>query len=308
MFRNYFRIAYRNLRKDKTSAAISILGLATGLACCMLILLFIKDEFSYNTFNRNKDNIYGLNWTTRQSDGTLFTGATTPLPFAPVIAPRISGIQATARLYQRSGEMQAGRIAGAARFQEQQVFFTESTLFDIFTIPFVAGKGGNSALAAPNTVVITDETANKYFGSSDVLGKTLLYEDRHLLQITGVVKKMPANSDLQFDFLVSLETVYNVEPADAATFIKNDWTFATSYTYMLLKPGVSTGAVERQLNGLLKQYGNDRNRQMNRVSLQPLSNIHLYAADVQNNPSSGSITYTYIFAGIALLILFIANV
>jgi putative ABC transport system permease protein len=308
MLKNYFKIAYRKLWKEKTSTAISVLGLATGMACCMLIVLFIRDELGFNTFNERQNDIYCLNWTTKQPDGTISTEATSPLPFAPAIAPQVAGIKYAARLYQRSGEMQAGNAANVTRFQEQQVYFADSTLFNIFSIPFVDGTGGNNALAAPNSVVITDEMAAKYFGTASAVGKTLLYEDKQLLQVTGVVKKMPSNSDLQFDFLVSLETLYGVENKDAADFIKTNWTFTASYTYLLLKHGQQVAGIEKQLNQLLKKDGNDRNRQMNTVSLQPLKKIHLYSADVVSNLSSNSITYVYIFAAIALLILFIANV
>jgi len=308
MFKSYFKIAYRKLWKEKTFAGISIVGLATGMACCVLIILFIKDEISFNNFNVNRNNLYELNWTTKQTDGTILTEATSPFPFAPTIVPKIAGIQAAVRLYQRSGEMQASNAKEVIRFQEQQVYFADSTIFNIFSIPFVQDNAGNKTLAVPNSVVLTDKMAVKYFGTSDAVGKTLLYENKQLLQVTGVVKKMPANSDLQFDFLISLETLYAVENAHTADFIKNDWTFTPCYTFILLHSNQRPVGIEKQLNGFLKKYGSDRNRQMNSVSLQPLKKIHLYAANVQGNLSTHSITYIYIFAGIALLVLFIANV
>lgn len=311
MFKNYFKIAYRNLWKQKTSTAISITGLATGMACCMLIFIYIKDELGFNTFNTNLQNIYGLNWITRQADGQVNIQAASPLPLSPAISPKIPGIQAATRLYQRAGEMQAGNntnnAPGTSRFQEQNVYFADNALFSIFTIPFIRGSA-TAAITAPNTTVITDEMARKYFGTVNAVGKTLLYENRQLLQITGVVKKMPAASDVTFDFLINLETLYSVEPANAADFIKTNWTYTPASTYFLLKPGQQPAAIETQLNILLKKYGNDRNRQMNTLALQPFKKIHLYAADVESNLSTHSITYVYIFAGIALLILCIANI
>src|ERR1700733_985763 len=112
MFRNYFKIAYRNLWKQRTSTAISITGLAIGMACCMLILIYIKHELGFNTFNTNLENIYGLNWITKQANGEINVQAPTPVPLSPAISPKIPGIQAAARLYQRSGEMQAGNDTG----------------------------------------------------------------------------------------------------------------------------------------------------------------------------------------------------
>jgi putative ABC transport system permease protein len=310
MFKNYFKTAFRNLWKEKVSTVINLAGLATGMACCMLIMVYIKDELSFNAFNTNYTNIYSINWITRNA-GETTVDAVTPIIFSPVISPKITGIQYAARLYQRSGEVQAMNVGniydGRKRFQEVNVFFADNSLFKIFSIPFVYGNA-NSAINEPNTIVLTDEMAAKYFGKANPVGKTLLFENKQPLLVTGVVKKMPDNSDIKFDFLVSFETLFAVETKSAADFLKTDWTFNTASTYFLLRPGENIASIEHQLNVQLKKNGNNRNRQMNTVALQPLQKMHLYAASVQGNPSTNSVTYIYIFAAIALLILFIANI
>src|SRR6185437_1271092 len=220
--------------------------------------------------------------------------------------------QSVAKLYQRSGQMAAvtNATAGTAsekRFQEQRVYFTEQALFSIFSIPFIKGDRKN-ALVAPGSIVITDEMANKYFGRTDPVGKSLFYDNKTLLQVTGVVKKMPDNSDIRFDFLVSFETVYGVEGQPFADFMKNDWTFTPCDTWILLKPGQRQQNIQAALNRHLQESGTVRNHKMNAVVLQALGDIHLRASAVQGNASSSDITYVYVFVGIAFLILLIANV
>jgi putative ABC transport system permease protein len=308
MFKNYFKSAYRSLQKDKTSSFISITGLAIGMACCMLILIHIKDELSFNKFNANLDRVYRINWISRNNSGVNIFSST-PVPFSKSLASKIPGIEKVGRLFQRSGEMESGKNdkSEVKRFQEQNVYFSDPGLFDIFSIAFISGDK-NMALSGQNTIIITDEMARKYFGSENPLGRSLFYDNKVLLLVAGVVKKMPANSDIKFDFLISFETIYQVESPQFAEFIKNDWTFTPCDTWIMLKAGQQSQNIQKSLNQYLQQYGTERNHAMNSVVLQPLGDIHLYAANVIGNASSNDVEYIYIFAGIAFLILLIANV
>ena len=301
-------MALRSLKQDKISSFICITGLAVGMACCMLILIHIKDELSFNKFNDRLAHIYRINWISKDSRGSS-TGSSTPIPFSNGIKQTIPGIERVTKMYQRSGEMQSVQQDAAAvkRFQEQGAVFTDADIFDIFSIPFIAGNK-QSSLAEPNSIVITDEMSRKYFGTENVLGRSLLFENKIPLKIMGVVKKMPPNSDIKFDFLISFETLYQVESPNFADFIKNDWTFTPCDTWILISPDQRSASVQNALNKHLQVNGKERNHQMNSVVLQPLNDIHLYASSVDGNASSSDISYVYIFAGIALLILLIANV
>ena len=137
MLRNYFTMAFRSLKQDKISSFICISGLAVGMACCMLILIHIKDELDFNKFNARLADIYRVNWIAKDNRG-ISTGATTPIPFSNGIKQTIPGIERVTKLYQRSGEMQSVQQDPAAvkRFQEQGAFFTDADIFDIFSIPF----------------------------------------------------------------------------------------------------------------------------------------------------------------------------
>jgi putative ABC transport system permease protein len=305
---NYLKSAARNLLRDKTNALISIVGLAIGIACCMLIGIYIRDELSYNRFNNGIKEIYRVNWITKDNNG-INTGASTPVPFSQNLQAKIPDIDKIARLYQRSGEMESNDPVGAGkqRFQEQGIYFADNDFFNIFVNHFQEGDP-NSALASPNAVVITEEMGHKYFGTDNPLGKTLLYENKWPLKITGVVEKMPLSSDIKFDFLISFETVFSVETPAFAEFVRNDWTFTPCETWIRLKPVGNVQKTELALKRHLHENGSERNHEMNTVRLQPLTDIHLYAANVVGNESSNDVSYLRIFSGIALLILLIANI
>jgi putative ABC transport system permease protein len=313
MSSNYFKQAWRNLQRGSTFSMINILGLSIGMTCCMLILLHIRDELSYNKFNTHLDNTYRINWISKDN-GRINIESSAPIPFSKSLETKIPGILQVAKLYQRNGEMEereneslAGSTHSAKRFQEKNIFFVDQSLFDIFSITFLHGDR-KATLSAPNTVVLTDEMAKKYFDSENPVGKFLLYENKTLLKITGVVKKMPANSDLAFDFLISFETVYQVESPRFADFIRNDWTFNPCDTWILIDPRQRPSTIQTLLNQHLQQNGTLRNHQLNSVGLQPLSAIHLFASKVTGNASASDITYVYVLAAIAFLILLIANV
>ncbi len=305
---NYFKSVARNLFRDRTNALISITGLSVGMSCCMLIGINIRDEISYNQSNKGLNDIYRVNWITKDNN-VISSGASTPVPFSQNLQNKIPDIEKVARLYQRSGEMETTNVAGIEkkRFQEQRIYFADNEVFAIFTIPFLQGDP-NTALISPNSVVITIETAHKYFGSDNPLGRTVLYENKWPLKITGVVDKMPLNSDIKFDFLVSFETVFSVESPAFAEFIRNDWTFTPCETWIRLRSTGNVTKTERALNRHLLESGSERNHKMNTVRLQPLDAIHLHAADIVGNESNSDISYLYIFTGIALLILLIANI
>jgi putative ABC transport system permease protein len=164
------------------------------------------------------------------------------------------------------------------------------------------------ALTQLNSIVLTTAMAHKYFGDGPVVGKSLLYDNATVLRVTGVVDSMPANSDLRFDGLISFETLYTVESKPVADFVRTNWLFNPAETFVLLRPGQAVGPVDAGVRKLSQTYGDERLRKSYYFSLRPWSDVHLYSSDVSSNESNNSITYIYIFAGIALMILLIANI
>ena len=307
MIKNYLKTAYRNLLRHKGASLIKLAGLSMGMACCLLIGVYLMDEVSYNKFNTHYKDIYRVNYL-KNGDGEFRKSAGTPASAGPAIARDIPSVAAVARLYNRSGIL-ATRVDGQEKkkFQEPNVYFSDNGLFEVFTVRFREGRR-EDALIHPHSIVLTTTMARKYFGDGPVLGKSLVYENSTVLQVTGVVDPLPAASDIQFDALVDFETLYSVETKKAADFIRTDWLYDPAETYVLLRPGQAVAPVETAIRQLTKKYGDERVRKAYYFSLQPLSEIHLYASDVESNASTNNITYIYIFAGIALLILLIANI
>lgn len=322
MFKNYLKTAYRNLLRYKGASLIKVAGLAIGMTCCILILVYVSDELRYNTFNANYRNIYRVNFI-KDGDGEFRKGANTPAAAGPAIMKDVPQAAAVGRLYLRGGILATNAAVGAdgsagsggaggsagsmKKFQEPNVYFADNGLFDIFSIHFIEGRA-RQALTQPNSIVLTRELARKYFGDGPAVGKSLVYENNTVLQVTAVVDRLPAASDIQFDALVSFETLYSVENKTAADFIRTNWLYNPVETYVLLRPGQDVAPVQATIRQLTKKYGDQRAGRAYYFSLQPLSEIHLHAADVEGNASTNNITYIYIFSGIALLILLIANI
>ena len=313
MFQNYLKSAYRNLMRHKGASLIKLAGLSIGMCCCLLILVYVTDELSYNKFNANYRDIYRVDFVKTGDQAGRSAGSAVSV--GPAIAKDIPGVLAVARIYTRTGILETRANAGitqgragetAKRFEEQNVLFADNALSQIFTMRWREG-GAADALTQMNSIVLTTAMAHKYFGDGPVLGKSLLYDNVTVLRVTGVVDSMPPNSDLQFDGLISFETLYTVESKPVGDFIRTNWLFNPAETFVLLRPGQAVEPVDAKVQRLAQTYGDERLKSYY-FSLQPWSEVHLYSSDVSSNESNNSITYIYIFAGIALLILLIANI
>lgn len=304
MFQNYFKSAYRNLLRHKGASLIKLAGLSIGMCCCLLILVYLTDELSYNKFNTHYRDIYRVDFV-KTGDGAG-RNSTVTCAAGPAIEKDVP-VAAVARMYSRTGILESRERGIVRRFEEQNVFFSDNAISRVFTMHWREGRAAD-ALTPLNSIVLTTAMARKYFGPGPALGKTMLYENSKVLRVTGVVDPMPANSDIQFDGLISFETLYTVESKPVADFIRTNWLYNPAETFVLLRPGQDVGPVETAIRQLTKKYGDERVRKSYYFSLQPWSENHLYASDVQGSESTNSITYIYIFAGIALLILLIANI
>ena len=311
MLKNYLKTAYRNLLRYKGATLIKLAGLSIGMACCLLIGVYVSDELSYNTFNIHYKDIYRANYI-KNGDGEFRKSSGTPSSAQPAIVKDIPAVAAAARLYNRNGMLatrpgEGGSAGEVKRFEEPNIYFSDNGIFGIFSMHWREGRP-EDALTRPNSIVLTATMARKYFGEGPVLGKSLIYDNRTVLQVTGVIDPLPAASDIQFDALINYETLYSVENKPVADFIRTNWLFNPNETYVLLRPGQDIAPIGTALQQLSKKYGDERVQKAYYLSLQPLSELHLHASDVEGNSSTNNITYIYIFSGIALLILLIANI
>jgi putative ABC transport system permease protein len=309
MFRNYFKIALRNLWKNKGFSAINIFGLAIGIGTCLLITLYVLDELSFDRFNKNSDRIYRVNVDIKFGGADQkFAVACAPLAFSMV--RDYPQVENAVRFRNYGG---SAVKKGNQNIQERNIISADSTLFDVFTLPMFRGNP-KTALTQPNSVVITESIANKYFGKTDVLGKQLLFDNRNLYAITGVIKDMPENAHFHYDFFVSLSS----SPESR----EDNWLSFNLNTYLLLKPGTDPKIIEAKFTEVMKKYmwpqaesvmhvtadefrksGNYLN-----LSLMPLTDIHLKSDRIAELAANSSIQTVYIFSAIAIFILLIACV
>ena len=311
MFKNYIKIAWRNLLKNKTFSFINIAGLAAGLACFILIALYVTDELSYDRYHENANRIYRIHSDIRFG-GTDMNMAVTADPMGAALKKDYPQIEEFTRLYANEGSKLFKK--GNTYITETRVTFADSTLFDVFTFPALAGNT-KTALNEPNTVVVNETTAIKYFGSTAAaMGKIMECSDneKKLYKITAVIKDLPKNSHFIFDMFLSMDNV---------DYQFGNYLSLNFHTYLLLKPGADYRAVEKNFPQYVNKYVlpqvkavmqiesiNVFEKTGNRLaySLMPLTAIHLHSARTVELGVNGSIQYVTIFGGVALFILLIA--
>ena len=222
MLKNYLKIALRNILKRKSYAFVNIAGLAVGIACCLLILLYVQEELRYDRFHQNAARIYRATLATSEQ-----RVETTPSILGPLFQREFPEVARTVRLYETTRFGAVVVQHGERIFQEERFMFADSTVFEVFTFPLLRGNPA-TALARPNTIVLTQAMAQKYFGAANPLGQTLRVNNAREYEVTGVMEDVPSHSHLQFDFLASYTSLTN-EWATTET-----WYSANLYTYILL--------------------------------------------------------------------------
>ncbi len=309
MFRNYFKIALRNLTKNKFYTSINIFGLAFGLATCLLILLYVIDEQNFDRYNENAKRIYRVNNELKFGNNHLDL-ALSDAVMGPSLLKEFPQVEQYTRL-QKFGSFLVKK--GDQNLKETQVAYADSTLFDVFTLPIISGDA-KTALRDPHSVVITERMAKKYFGRTDVTGENLFINGKDNYKITAVIKDMPVQSHFNFDFFVPM--------AENESSRNNNWLSQNFNTYILLKKDADPKKLEPQFNAMMDRYiGPELKSLLNlsmddfkksggfvRCSLTPLEDIHLHSNKVGELSVNGNIQFIYIFSAIALLILLIACV
>ena len=300
MFFNYLKVAVRNLLKRKGYSAIVISGLAIGMACCIVILLYVQHELSYDRFNQDHDRIYQLIAERRTAKGTSMS-VTLPPPLATSVLGDFPGVVHAVRFLTMDNPIPLVGY-GEKRFYEKRLSFVDSSVSEIFSVPATRGDM-NKALGRANTVVITEDIARKYFGDEDPLGKTLELNGILNLEVTAVVKNFPSNSTLQPELLVSFATLTNWLGDD---FVDN-WQNNTCWIFVLLAPNSPSDLVAQRLSTVISKYLGE-NSSLQKIHFQPLDRIHLFSFRDYGLASSGDIQSVYLLSGIAFLVLLVACV
>lgn len=284
MLKNYFKIAIRTIRRHPGYSLINVLGLTIGVACSLIIGLYVFDELQYDRFHEHASDIYRIQVGDDQE--------VTPTIISPLIQRSLPDVDASTRLYD-VGRYQARVVAyESTRFLEERFFYADSTVFDVFTLPLVAGNPAE-ALVRPRTLVLSASTARKYFGDANPIGALLQVDNSTYFEVTGVMADLPAQSHLQFDFLASFATL--------RWATREIWDTANFYTYARLQPRVSKEEVVASLDQLVASAHEAGQVQDGyRLTLHPLLGIRLY--------TEGQIRNIILLSTVALLVLLIACV
>ncbi len=297
MLKNYLKVAFRNIRKQKGYAFINISGLAIGMAACLLILLWVYDELGFDAYHVNADRIHRL--TIDANLGTHMAAPVSPTPAGPAMVEEYPEVLQAARL---SRPTRSPVIVEDREYFEENVAYADTALLGIFSFPFVEGDPG-AALETAYTAVLTEDVARKYFGKDSALGKTVKVGGRDYA-VMGVARNVPANSHFRFNILLSMETRY----AENRPLMEN-WMAISQYTYLLLAENTEPAALEAKLPGLIEKNLGPILKSIGGsivLHLQPLKRIHLHSDFRGDIAAQGDILQVYLFSAIALFILVIA--
>ncbi|PVH26169.1 ABC transporter permease [Sphingobacterium corticibacter] len=304
MIKNYIKIAWRNLLKNKGYSSINILGLAIGLACCLLVVLYIQDELSFDHYHAKKERIYRVvhDWKEKNGEETHQIWGNAPVGDAlQADFPEIE------KVVQFSGQISILLKHGDKAFQEENVFCMDSTAFDVFSWQFIAGDP-KTALIAPYSIVLTEKLAKKYFGHSNPIGQTIeggVTGGRAapgIYTVTGVIEDVPSNSHFTFDALLSMSSF-----RQSWSEVFEAWGYVDFYTYLLLPENYDIGKLEKQVPDFVARHDASQEGKYS-IHFEPMLGAYLNSkADRQPGPV-GNMQNIYIFAVIGVFILCIACV
>lgn len=311
MLKNYFKTAFRYLWKNKSVSLLNIIGLALGLAVCMLIALYVIDELSYDKYNERAERIFRLEF--HAKIGNELHVRTVPAAMGPALVEEYPKIEKFVRILEDNGGSKLSVKKGSETFIEPNAVFADSTLFDVFTLPMVSGNP-REALKRPGSIVIAERMAKKYFNSTNVIGKTLTINEHDTYIVTGVIRDMPAQSHVHYNF---------IRPMSEVRDSRGKWWLSNGFvTYILVKPGTTALTIDNYLNDLTKKYIEPQLTEVTKFTISdlakkgefinyasiPLTDIHLHSNVTDEKEASGNIQYIYLFVVIAFSIVFIACV
>jgi putative ABC transport system permease protein len=291
MFKNYLKIIFRNINRNKGYTLISVFGLAVGLACCIFIILWIQDELSYDRYHEKCDRIYRV-VNEYQSEGAVRRGVRTSAQLAPALVQDFPEVEDAVR-FSRNKYL----IAYGNKQFWFNIYFADPSLFEIFTVPFIKGDP-KTALSEPGSIVISEKMAVKYFGNENPIGKTISVNHKYDFQVTGVFQNIPRNSHFRFDFLRPFHK----------NLSSHGWGIQNYWTYILLAENASPNELSKKMPDFIEKYMGKETRYVYKIHylFQTLTKIHLYSnLDGEIEPN-GSILNIILLAAIGLFILLIA--
>jgi putative ABC transport system permease protein len=300
MVKNYFKVALRYLSKHKGYTFINVMGLAVSIGCCLLIMLFVKSELSYDRFHSKSDRLYRA-WLEEHYEGQVFTNTVTPIPLGPVLQAGLPELESTCRI---SGAKTAVKYNN--NIFNDPVYIVDSTFFKLFDFPLKEGNVKDPFPTA-SSIILTEKSAKKFFGNAVAMGKNLEVElgnDKLLFTVSGIVKDPPLESSIQFDMLIPFSNAPHIWSERTRT---QAWSNVSVETYVLLKKDAKVAAVNAKIPSIMdplvaKNYKHGEYT----ITLQPITDIHLNNSLPAGDQPISDPKYSYIMATVGILILLIA--
>ena len=303
MFRNYLTVAIRHLSRRKGYAFINVMSLTLGIACALLIMLYIRDELSYDRFHDKADRIYRVVAEERQGDTTVRTIRTAEV-MTPTVRFMREDFPEVEDMVRLNPPVNAWMVKyGDRGFYERDFYLADSSVFNVFDVPLLAGNPRN-ALSGNDRVVLSESVARKYFGDEDPMGKILDAEGTFHLEVAGVMADLPSNTHLGFDILAS----FRIQEAFTEQSL-DDWGWRRSYSYVLLREGSDPAELEARLPAFVEKYvGDIYDGETSSLTyrLQPVTDIRLHSRLERELTPNSDIRYVYLFAAIGVFIILIA--
>jgi putative ABC transport system permease protein len=298
MFKNYLKIAFRNIIKRKLFSLITVIGLAVGITCCLLIMLYVKQELSYDRFYPNADKIYRIGHMDIRPTRTDISAAS-PTPLAPALKAEYPEIEHITRIYFDS---QVLFEYEEKQIYEENVIYADPEFFDVFPFPLVKGDPSH-LLDTPQSMVITASMSKKYFGDEDPIGKTLQVNKQQNFTVAGVMEDVPVNSHFHFDFVIS----FMAKNEKNFGLWLNLWTgFTTLYTYAVLPENINIEDFQARIEDIITRHAGKRPDVERKTFLQPLESIYLHSHLEDEIEANNFVSNLFILSTIAFLILIIA--
>ena len=299
MIKNYFKIAIRNILRNKFFSAINVLGLSIGLCCCLMLFLFVKHELSYDNFIENSDSIYRL-WLHNEMNENVMDFPITSLPYGPTLVKDFPEVENMARI----SNMQGGSFSNKEKeIQGVDFLYADTSFLEIFNVKNISGNI-ETALEVSNSLVLTETLAKKLFEKEDPIGKTVRLNNSQNLMVTAVIESFPDNSHLSFEALLPMEN----RLSDPNSFKGWDGNFSF-YTYILLNKSANADELAAKFPDLMEEHVNKKGRQYGSITdlnIRNIKDIHLYSNTPYELNPGGNLSNIYIFSAVAFFILIIA--
>ncbi len=292
MLKNYIKIAFRNLLRNKGFSVINISGLAIGMASAILILLWVQNEISYDRFHEKNNRLYEV-WGNSIYDGALQTGLPTPQLMGPALKNDYPEIESAARISWN----QAILFGYGDKIIKATGTWADPSFLTMFSFPLLKGNP-STALIDPYSLVITEKMSRKLFGVEDPIGKVVRFDNSENFKVTGLLKDLPNNTQFDFEFLMSSAFL------ESKKYIDADWTDVSIMTFVLLRPNTRLTDINSKIKNIVIKYSGGRSK--TESFLYPVSQLRLYSKFVEGKPSGGRIETVRLFTLIAVFILFIA--